>query len=185
MTIFFTADTHFGDPHILRQRRRFATIEAHDEALIARWNAAVADGDEVWHLGDFAAGASRERCRDIFDALAGRKHLVRGNHDTNRVLELPWAAPPVDALRLTRRGPDGAEMRLFLAHYPHRSWPGLWRGARHLFGHVHGKLAVTTRSCDAGVDAWNDGPVSLADALARQDAASIWPEELAPTAAPD
>ena len=180
MTTLFTADTHFGDPHILRQRRHFASIDIHDAALIANWNAVVGPDDEVWHLGDFANGASRERCRAIFDALAGRKHLIRGNHDTNRVLELPWDEPPVDSLRVTRRAPDGSDLRLFLAHYPHRSWPGVWRGARHLYGHVHGKLVDTRRSCDVGVDAWDDRPVSLAEVLARQEAATGWPEELGP-----
>ena len=177
-TTFFTADTHFGDPHILRRRGGFASLAAHDAALIARWNATVGIDDDIWHLGDFAAGASREHCREIFEALAGRKHLVAGNHDTNRVLDLPWAEGPVASLRLTRRGPDGAELRLFLAHYPHRSWPGLWRGTRHLYGHVHGKLADTTRSCDVGVDAWDYRPVGLAEIVARQDVAAAPPEEL-------
>ncbi len=179
MTVFFTADTHFGDRHILRQRGGvFATIEAHDDALIACWNAVVGRDDDIWHLGDFA-GASRERCRAIFDALHGRKRLVRGNHDTNRVLELPWAEPPVDTLRWTAAGPDGEELRLFLAHYPHRSWPGLWRGTRHLYGHTHARIADTTRASDVGVDAWEFAPTSLPAILARQDAAAIEPEELA------
>ena len=170
---FFTADTHFGDPHILRQRRAFASVEAHDEALIAAWNATIGPDDDIWHIGDFAAGASRTRCREIFAALAGRKRLVRGNHDTNRVLELPWAAPPVESLRLTL--PEG---RLFLSHYPHRSWPGLWRGTRHLYGHVHAALDDTTRSADVGVDAWGFRPAVLDEILARQDAATSAPEEL-------
>ncbi len=74
MSVFFTADTHFGDPHIVRQRGgTFGSLAEHDEDLIARWNATVAPTDEVWHLGDFAAGASRERCAEIFARLAGRK----------------------------------------------------------------------------------------------------------------
>ena len=101
MNLFFTADTHFSDAHILRQRGgRHDTLEAHDEQLVARWNDAVAPTDEVWHLGDFAAGASRERCADIFARLHGTKRLVRGNHDSNRELDLPWAAV-VDHARLT------------------------------------------------------------------------------------
>ena len=115
--IFLTADTHFGDPHILRQRA-FPSLDAHDATLIARWNATVGPDDDVWHLGDFAAGASRARCREIFDALAGRKHLVAGNHDTNRVLELPWAEPPVESRRLTRADATGTEVRLYLAALP-------------------------------------------------------------------
>lgn len=57
MAIFFTADTHFGDPHILRHRRaRYDSVAAHDAALVAAWNAVVGPDDAVWHLGDFAAG---------------------------------------------------------------------------------------------------------------------------------
>ncbi len=181
MTIFFTADTHFSDTHILRQRgSRVATMEAHDAILIARWNESVRPDDEIWHLGDFAGG-SRPRCLEIFQQLNGIKRLVRGNHDSNRILDLPWAAPPVESARLTVADGTGREVRLFLSHYAHRAWPGLWRGTRHLYGHTHGRLADTTRSCDVGVDAWDDQPASLAQVLARQDAATGVPEELANT----
>ncbi len=183
MATFFTADTHFGDEHILRLRGRlFPTVEAHDEALIARWNEAVGEGDEVWHVGDFANGATREHVAAVFARLNGRKRLVRGNHDTNRVLELPWAEAPVESIRLSLRGSGGAEVRVFLAHYAHRAWPGLWRGARHLYGHTHGQIPDTLRSCDVGVDAWDYRPVTLAEAIARQDAATIVPDELVVTA---
>ncbi len=141
MTAFFTADTHFGDRHILRQRgAAFADIAAHDAALIAAWNEAVAPSDDVWHLGDFASDTSREHCGDVFARLNGRKRLIRGNHDTNRVLDLPWCEPPIESLRLVVRDDHGAEWRFFLAHYAHRAWPGLWRGTRHLYGHTHGRL---------------------------------------------
>ncbi len=179
MAVFFTADTHFGDTHILRQRGRlFASIAEHDETLVANWNAAVGPDDEVWHVGDFAAHAERSHCAAIFARLNGIKRLVRGNHDSNRVLDLPWADPPVESVRVTLRE-EGREWRLFLAHYAHRAWPGLWRGTRHLYGHTHGTLPDTTRSCDVGVDAWDYRPVGLAALAARQDAATLVPEELA------
>lgn len=179
MATFFTADTHFGDHHILRQRGgAFESLADHDEGLIARWNDVVGPSDAVWHLGDFAAGASREACTAVFARLNGVKRLVRGNHDSNRVLELPWSEPAVESARITLRAADGAEWRLFLAHYAHRAWPGLWRGTRHLYGHTHASLADTRRSCDVGVDAWDYGPVGLQAIIARQDAATTWPEEL-------
>ena len=180
MPIFFTADTHFGDAAILRQRGHlFASIAEHDEALIGRWNATVRPDDEVWHVGDFASKASRTQVSEIFARLNGVKRLVRGNHDTNRVLDLPWAEAPAESIRLTMKDREGTEWRLFLAHYAHRAWPGLWRGVRHLYGHTHGTLADTRRSCDVGVDAWDYRPVDIAALVARQEAATIIPEELA------
>ncbi len=180
LAIFFTADTHFGDTHIIRYRTAaFETIEAHDATLIARWNETIGPDDEVWHLGDFAAGASREHCASVFAQLSGTKRLVRGNHDTNRVLELPWAAPPVESIRIDADDATGQSWRLYLAHYAHRAWPGLWRGTRHLYGHTHATLADTKRSCDVGVDAWDYYPVALSAIIARQDAAELVPEEMA------
>lgn len=179
MATFFTADTHFGHSHILRQRGlTFGSISEHDEALVSRWNETVSPTDDVWHLGDFAGDASRARCAELFGHLHGTKRLIRGNHDTNRVLQLPWADPPVESARITVRE-EGSEWRLYLAHYAHRAWPGLWRGTRHLYGHTHGSLPNTRRSCDVGVDAWGFRPVGLAAIIARQERAAVLPEELA------
>ena len=178
MTTFFTADTHFGHVKLLRTRPAFATIEAHDEAIVARWNACVRPDDVVWHLGDVVHGPSREQCGALFARLNGRKRLVAGNHDTNRVRELPWDGPVVESERLTLKDSAGREHRLFLAHYAHRAWPGVWRGVRHLFGHTHASLPGTSQSCDVGVDAWDYAPASLEAVLARQDATPDKPEEV-------
>lgn len=180
MPTFFTADSHFGDaPLVQRRRHAFASVKEHDEALIARWNARVAPTDTVWHLGDFAAGASREHCAAVFARLNGTKRLVRGNHDTNRVLNLPWAEPPVESARITVQDAEGRSWRLFLSHYPHRSWPGFWRETRHLYGHTHACLPDTSRACDVGADACDYRPVDIATILARQAAAEQAPEEMA------
>ena len=179
MATFFTADTHFGDPNILRQRgHAFSSLLEHDDTLTARWNEVVSPTDDIWHLGDFAAGASRARCAELFERLNGVKRLIRGNHDTRRVVTLPWADVPTESSRITVLDATGTEWRLFLAHYAHRAWPALWRGARHLYGHTHGTLPDTQRSCDVGVDAWDWRPVGVADLLSRQEAASALPEEL-------
>lgn len=179
MATFFIADTHFGDTHIMRHRGiRYSTIAEHDEALVALWNDTVELGDDVWHLGDFASDATPAYCAEIFSRLNGIKRLVRGNHDTNRVLALPWMSV-AESARVSVPMAGGGECRLFLSHYAHRAWPGLWRGTRHLYGHTHAALVDTRRSCDVGVDAWDGRPVDLAAILARQDAARDLPEELA------
>ena len=114
MATWFTVDTHFGhtrivDPTFGTPRAQFASIEAHDEALIANWNAVVAPGDTVWHLGDFSYKCHPRRERAIFDRLHGVKHLVRGNHD--RDAGLPWASIR-DVRQVIVEG-----TRIWLSHY--------------------------------------------------------------------
>lgn len=158
--VFFTSDTHFGHARTLAVRKRpFASLEEMDETMIARWNAAVAKDDEVYHLGDFAS-LGTDGLGAILDRLGGRIHLILGNNDD------------ADAIARARRFASVAEMReltlegqrIFLCHYPMRDWPNAWRGAWHLFGHVHGRLdrEPLGLSLDVGVDSHGYAPVSFA-----------------------
>ena len=73
---FFTSDTHFNDSRILRiDRRPFASLNEHDEALIAFWNETVGRDDEVWHLGDFARH-DKAGVEVLLSRLNGQKHLI-------------------------------------------------------------------------------------------------------------
>lgn len=169
--IFVTADTHFGHSS-LASRRGFASVEEHDALLIEAWNSVVGPRDEVWHLGDFALGASPERCAAVFKRLRGRKILVRGNHDRKRTLDLPWHA--IHELAT----PKLIGRRWVFCHYPMRAWMGAFRGTVHVFGHTHGKLPDTNRSCDAGVDRWGYRPAALEEVLERVEATAEVPEEI-------
>lgn len=168
--VFFTADSHFGHAGILAPRmhapRPFATIEEHDETLVAGWNAVVGPHDTVWHLGDFAYRCPEAHAAAIFDRLNGRKFLVRGNHEKIGV-RLPWDAPVADVTRIRVPLPEGGERGIWLSHYAHRTWPHLHRGDIHLYGHSHGSLPGTSDSTDVGVDCWNWQPASLERILAR------------------
>ncbi len=161
--IFFTSDTHFHDPRVLRlDRRPFADLAAHDEALVAAWNAVVGPGDEVWHLGDFARGSP-----DLKDALLSRldgtKHLISGNNDDRATLENPrWRSVQSYA----EIAVDGTP--LVLCHYAFRTWNGMGRGAVNLHGHSHARLKPIARQFDVGVDAFPFRPVTLAEILASR-----------------
>ena len=93
MTMFFTADTHFGHGGALGlYRRPFASVAAMDAAMIAAWQDTVGPEDEVWHLGDFAVGR-RVDAAALLAVLPGRKHLVIGNNDPAATTGLPgWAS---------------------------------------------------------------------------------------------
>ena len=137
---FLIADTHFGHEAIIRyERRPFADAAEMDTHLLANWNAAVAQDDLVYMLGDFAL-ASAERVRALLHALHGRKLLILGNHDRKHPAAwwqdagFHWVSPY----------PILAEENLLLSHEP------LYVNANmpyaNIFGHVHGNPAYKDAS---------------------------------------
>jgi calcineurin-like phosphoesterase family protein len=163
MAVFFTSDTHFGDPRALRfDRRPFASLAEHDEALVERWNETAGRQDEVWHLGDFALGPPPQRVSELLRLLNGRKHLIIGNNDAPATLEAGWASVAHYAEIAVDDRP------LVLCHYPFRTWNGIGKGAVNLHGHSHGRLTPITRQYDVGVDVWDFRPAPLSAILARR-----------------
>lgn len=163
MTVWFTADTHFGHAGVIRMNDRpFEGVVEMREVLIANWNAAVRPDDEVWHLGDFAYRSEPGEAGHIFERLNGRKNLIAGNHDSLAITTgMDWKS--VSDIR--QIAVDGH--RVVLCHYPLLEWPAYFRQAIHLFGHVHGRRAGVGRSCDVGIDVWGYRPVALPEILAR------------------
>ncbi len=162
MTVFFTADTHFGHARIIDfMARPFRDLEDMDRSLIDRWNARVAPDDTVYHLGDFAWGSARAAAA-VLAALNGRKTLIAGNHDHSRTRALDGWEQVTQILEVEHGG-----VRLALCHYPMLEWPGAWKGVLHLFGHVHGRIPALDRRCDVGVDVWDFAPVTLPEIQAR------------------
>ena len=168
MTIFFTSDTHFGDMRVLRfDHRPFPTLDAHDTALVERWNARVGPRDTVWHLGDFALGPTPERAAAILGALRGEKHLIVGNNDDAATLALADWASVAHYAEVSVEG-----RMLVLCHYAFRTWNGTGRGAVNLHGHSHAKLTPMPRQYDVGVDAQDFRPVTLPEILVSRRGAA-------------
>ncbi|HEX8420171.1 MAG TPA: metallophosphoesterase family protein [Sphingomonas sp.] len=160
MSVFFTADTHFGDHRTINiSRRPFASAAEMDQALIERWNAVVSPGDVVWHLGDVARRPAA--VADLLARLNGTKHLLRGNNDPDATLAAAGWASVGDYAEIELDG-----RRLVLCHYAFRSWNGQHRGAINLHGHSHGRLKPMLRQFDVGVDVRDFAPVSLDRLLA-------------------
>ncbi|MBB4146155.1 hydrolase [Rhizobium rhizoryzae] len=158
--IFFTADTHFGDPRVLRiDRRPFSHMAAHDAAVIDNWNAVVRQDDDIWHLGDFMSVKGGD-CATLLGKLNGRKHLIVGNNDPETTTASKgWAS--VQHYAEFREGGH----HLILCHYAFRTWNQMGKGSINLHGHSHGRLKPAPRQFDVGVDAQGLKPVSLAEIL--------------------
>ena len=143
--------------------------------MVARWNATVAPGDTVFHLGDFAVGHRDPGA--LLAQLHGEKHLLTGNNDPPAVVGLPGWASVQPYLELVVDATP-----VVLCHYALRTWRDMARGARNLHGHSHGRLAPLSRQHDVGVDvrAFRPGhPGGTADAprtdCARQEQATSSP----------
>lgn len=161
MTIFFTADTHFGDHRTINiQKRPFDSVDVMNRVLIERWNTVVGPDDVVWHLGDVARRGSDVPA--LLDRLNGTKHLLRGNNDPDATVAANgWES----AGNYAEIETDG--YRLVLCHYPFRGWNGQHRGALNLHGHSHGRLKPMLRQYDVGVDARDFAPVTLQQIVGR------------------
>ena len=164
MAVFFTSDTHFGHAGALsRFRRPFASVADMDAAMAANWNATVAPGDDVWHLGDFALHRKPDEMAALLERLHGTKHLITGNNDGPATRTLPGWESVQDYAEL-RLG----ERQLILCHYAFRTWNGMYKGALNLHGHSHGQLKGMTRQFDVGVDVWNFRPVTVDEILSSR-----------------
>ena len=81
VTTWFTADLHLGHHNIIDYcNRSFRDVHAMNDALVENWNEAVAPGDTVWVVGDFALGKIADTL-PLVSRLHGRQILVAGNHD--------------------------------------------------------------------------------------------------------
>lgn len=163
MTLYFTADTHFGDPRVLRiDRRPFASVAEHDRALIDKWNETVSPQDEVWHLGDFASPRAGSADK-LLAALNGKKHLIIGNNDPPETVGASGWASVQHYAEITVDGHV-----LVLCHYPFRTWNQMGKKSLNLHGHSHGRLAPRTRQYDVGVDVLGFRPATLEEIRAQR-----------------
>jgi calcineurin-like phosphoesterase family protein len=163
---FFVSDTHFWDQDHAWVRG-FASVEAMNEHIIARWNDVVRHGDRVYHLGDVSA-VYGHRLRSVMRRLRGCLELLAGNHD-----DLGELAPYFDEVRLWRVFPRGTYGLGFLAsHVPQKRdvFPDAVRGNAH--GHLHGDVvlrdgAPDPRYANVCVDHTNYRPTPLEEIIQR------------------
>lgn len=159
--IFYTADLHFHYKPFL-PGRPFASVEEMDEAIIRLWNETVTDEDTIYVVGDVGYNGGYVP-GDALGRLQGRKHLIRGNHDTgfeNAPKLFDYFETVTDFNEI-----DDGETHILLCHYPI-----LYRKRGYMIhGHLHQTrgpeydiLRQMPRMLNAGVDVNFYRPVTLA-----------------------
>ena len=168
MTVFFTADTHFGHANIIGYLNRpWATVDEMSEGLIERWNSVVTPNDTVYHLGDFSMRIHKNEIQDILERLNGNKTLVAGNHDDTATRKADgWYKVYEGSLYVF-----GDSKTLILRHIPFDDWNTNYKYHAHLHGHTHGgarrPYTQLPNRYDVGVDCWDYYPVTYDQIIER------------------
>ncbi len=168
--IYYIADMHFGyEPILTLAKRPFATIEEMDEAIISNWNERVKDEDEVYILGDVSLALGPVPLKYV-SRLKGRKHLIRGNHDTGLDNQEDWFKC-LESVEDFYEIDDG-ETHILLSHYP---MIYNLRGYM-IHGHLHNTagdayniLRNLPRVLNCGVDINGFKPVTLAELIENNE----------------
>lgn len=157
MAEFTTADSHFDHNNIIKWRP-FDSVDEMHTVLIDNWNSIVGKRDVVYILGDFAF----KNHVKWLSCLKGKKVLIRGNHDHMSVEAYNQFKAVYDVYELKYN-----KQKIFMSHYPHRSWNGSVHGRLHLYGHCHGRLPEDRIAFDTGVDCWDYKPVPIDTSIAK------------------
>jgi calcineurin-like phosphoesterase family protein len=106
-----------------------------NNVIIHNWNSCVQEHDEIYFLGDFMFKGGGESANELLQALNGKKYLIKGNHDhfvndkSFHKNNFVWIK---DYYVLQYE-----KQNIVLFHYPIFEWDGYFKGAIHLYGHVH------------------------------------------------
>lgn len=179
MSVFFTADLHFGHSNVIRYSSRpWVMVEDMNNGLIANWNKCVKPGDAVYVLGDFCLTKRIDLIDHWLGQLNGEIRLIKGNHDqwVNRYDRLvnkgkiKWIRDYAERNFVV----DEKKYKFVLCHFPMLSWHGSHRSPSSimLHGHCHGSiqdLNKDIRRMDVGVDCNNWYPILLENVITVMD----------------
>ena len=167
--IWFISDTHFDHARIIELcHRPFDGVEQMNATMIENWNAVIAPGDTVYHLGDFAFAKTRERVTELLRLLHGTKHLIKGNHDHDVVRKAKgWNS--VETRRNLRV--NGVTAQFVLDHFPVEICDKRHYGSIHLFGHIHERTCEKSTELrhNVAVDFNDFKPLSLEEIVAMME----------------
>jgi calcineurin-like phosphoesterase family protein len=158
------ADPHFGHAGVCRftqadgvtPLRPWDDPDEMTEALINNWNSVIHPDDRVYLLGDVAM--NRKALDRSLPRLMGRKVLVKGNHDMDK---LSYYSQYFDDIRAYV-----VKKNLIMSHIPiHPESLSRWKVNIH--GHLHSNKVNDPRYVCVSVEHTNYFPVDLQTIIDR------------------
>jgi calcineurin-like phosphoesterase family protein len=133
--VFFIADLHLSHTS-MAIKRGFATVEEHDEHIIAKWNSVVSKRDVTYILGDVTMEKSAPY--HLLDRLNGVKHVVLGNHDRRQDVKKLLEYVESVAGMVQYKG-------IMLTHCPIHPMELDYKFKHNIHGHIHEKQVMIAR----------------------------------------
>lgn len=111
--VWVLSDLHLGhDRDFIWKARGFNSIQEMNETILNNIKARVAADDDLYLLGDLALGGNE---REWLEQIPGQVHVILGNHDTDRRIELyqqlGWEVAFADRIKYGKQS-------IYLSHYP-------------------------------------------------------------------
>ena len=181
MAIFLTSDLHFNhDREFVWKARGFNSIEEMNENIIKRFNERVTAEDDVYILGDLCLGGGDkeviEQNKSLIKRLNGKLHIIRGNHDTDRRVEMYMTCSNIVECTLWADYIKYKGYHFYMSHFPtitsNLEKESLKQCTCCLFGHTH---QTTNFYYDmpmvyhVGVDSHDCKPVLLDDIIKEME----------------
>lgn len=172
MSTWLSSDLHFGhDRGFIYSPRGFTSIEEHDETLIKNWNSRIGPEDTVYLLGDIMLG-DNEYGLNCLKQLNGDIHIILGNHDTPKRIELYKSVENVRTITYASRI-DYGKYHFFLCHYPvdctNMNETDLKAMVLNIHGHTHSPQKFTNDNpyrYNVNPEAHSNMPVAIEEIIA-------------------
>ena len=152
--IYYTGDLHIGTRDLIYLECRPFNGNNEQNAVLTQNFSKLTEKDELYILGDVMFSTGYQNLK-VLRAIKARKHLIIGNHDEGVLASLK-AAKVFDTIRERAMITDNGRL-VFLSHYPHAEWPRMYRGAYHLFAHIHDTDNAAQRFMTSLPNAFNVG----------------------------
>lgn len=157
---WFIADPHFGHHGTAvdftrddgSKLRPFSSVEEQDDTIIGNWNRLVGDKDRVYVLGDLAM---KPNAVGIVARAKGRKVLIKGNHDIQKIGKYLPLFDDIRAFHKLDAIIEGVRRKFVLTHIPiHPHCMDRWDCNVH--GHLHYRRVTRDRYPAELSDSEND-----------------------------
>ena len=171
----YISDLHFGHSNVIGfDHRPFGNRDEMDYVLIKLWNGRVQPDDTVYIVGDLCY-RNNHPAEWYLRQLKGHKYLVLGNHDAP-ILDNPKALHYLEGVDKMMHVTDG-DKQICLCHFPIAEWNGYFRGAWHIYGHIHNRkdeayefMRTKERALNAGCMINNFTPASFNELVRNNEA---------------